>query len=240
MTTLNNMTNVTFDEIKPGASASLTRILTRADIELVALVSGDIDPFHVEKNGSGIIRPDTTTTDAVGAEPLIAAVLGTRLPGPGMKILRQNLQFHGRIAVGDVLTATVTVKEKRAEGAEVLFACRCVNQAGDEVVTGSMTVGAPTKRVTYAEVVPPELSLRRGDAFAALFKACEGQAHVTCAIVHPCDRESLLGPIEARRRGFLEPVFVGPVEKMQAVAKAEGIDLRPYRLIPASHSTEAA
>src|SRR5262249_58000883 len=121
----------------------------------------------------------------------------------GMKILRGSLQFRGRIAVGDKLTATVTAKEKRAEGAEVSFACRCVNQAGQELVAGTVTVAAPTRRVAYAEVVPPELTLRRGDAFARLFKACEGLPPVPCAVAHPCDRDALLGPLEAARRGLI-------------------------------------
>ncbi len=111
-----NMTNVTFDEIQAGASASLTRTISQTDVEVLALVSGDVDPFHVEGNGAAAVRADASSTEASGAEALIAGVLGTRLPGPGMKILRENLRFHGRIAVGDKLTATVTVQEKHPEG----------------------------------------------------------------------------------------------------------------------------
>ena len=85
------------------------------------------------------------------------------------------------------------------------FACRCVNQAGEELVTGKVNVAAPTGRVTYAEVAPPVLSLRYGDAFAKLYKACEGLPPVPCAVAHPCDRDSLLGPIEAARRPALPP-----------------------------------
>ena len=127
-----NRANGTFDEIKPGASASLTRKLSQTDIEVLALVSGDADPFHV--SGDGAVRPDTSTTESACAEALIAAALGTRLPRPGMRILRENLHFRGRLAVGDELTATVTAREKRAECAEVAFACRCFNQAGEELV----------------------------------------------------------------------------------------------------------
>jgi phosphate acetyltransferase len=235
-----NMTNVTFDEIQAGASASLSRTISQTDVEVLALVSGDVDPFHVAGNGAAGVRPDASTTEASGAEALIAAVLGTRLPGPGMKILRENLQFRGRIAVGDKLTATVTVKEKRPEGAEVVLACRCVNQAGDELATGAVTVAAPTQRVAYAEVVPPELALRRGDAFGRLYKTCEGLPPVSCAVVHPCDRDSLLGPVEAARRGLITPVLVGPPERIQAVARAEGVDLGPYRLVGVPHSHAAA
>ena len=172
--------------------------------------------------------------------PSIAAVLGTKLPGPGMKILRGSLAFHGQTSVGDTLTATVTAREKRREGAEVDFDCHCINQAGEELVTGAVTVAAPTKRVEYAEVVPPELVLRRGDPFGPLFKACEKLPAVTCAVVHPCDRDSLLGPIEAAQRGLIVPILIGPEDKIRAVAQAEGIDLGPYRIVPAEHSHAAA
>jgi len=236
----NNMTNVTFDEIQAGASASLTRTLSQTDIEVLALVSGDVDPFYVAGDGTANVRPAARTTEAAGAEALIAAALGTRLPGPGMKILRESLQFRGTIAVGDTLTATVTAKEKRAEGAEVAFACRCVNQEGEGLVSGTVTVAAPMQRIAYAEVVPPELTLRRGDAFARLFKACEGLPAVPCAVVHPCDRDSLLGPIEAARRGLIAPVLVGPADRIQAVARAEGVDLGSYRVVAVPHSHAAA
>jgi phosphate acetyltransferase len=236
----NNMTNVTFDEIQAGASASLTRTLSQTDIEVLALVSGDVDPFHVAGDGTADVRPDGRTTEAAGAAALVAAALGTRLPGPGMKIVRENLQYRGTLAVGDTLTATVTAREKRAEGAEVSFACRCVNQAGAELVNGTVTVAAPTRRVAYAEVVPPELSLRRGDAFARLFKACEGLPALPCAVVHPCDRDSLLGPLEAARRGLIAPILVGPEDRIREIARAEGADLGSYRIVPVPHSHAAA
>ena len=124
--------------------------------------------------------------------------------------------------------------------AEVVFDCHCINQAGEDLVSGTVTVAAPTRRVAYAEVAPPELSLRRGDAFARLFKACEKLAPVPCAIVHPCDRDSLLGPIEAAKRKIIAPVLIGPEERIRKVAQAEGVDLRPYRLVAVPHSQAAA
>jgi phosphate acetyltransferase len=240
MPNLNNMTNVTFDEIPAGAEASLTRTLSQTDVEVLALVSGDVDPFHVAGNGAAGVRTDPTTTEAAGAEALVAAVLGTRLPGPGMRILREDLRFRGRIAVGDKLTATVTAQEKRTEGSEVVFACRCINQEGDELVTGRVIVAAPTNRVTYSEVVPPVLALRRGDAFARLYKACEELPSIPCAVVHPCDRDSLLGPLEAARRGIIAPVLVGPEDKIRAVARTEEVDLGGCRIVPVPHSHAAA
>lgn len=240
MPPLTNVTNVTFDDIQPGAAASLTRTFTRTEIDVLALVSGDVDPFYLDPGQPDGAAPERASTEAAGAAALVAAVLGTKLPGPGMRILSTSLRYRGSIAVGDTLTATVTAREKQPEGAEVLFACRCVNQAGEELVAGTVTVAAPRERLTYAQVAPPELTLRRGDAFARLFRACANLPPVSCAVVHPCDPDSLRGPVESARRGLISPVLVGPRDKIEAVARAEGLDLAPYEIVDAAHSHAAA
>ena len=101
-------------------------------------------------------------------------------------------------------------------------------------------VGADASASPYANVATPELILRRNDGFAQLFARCEALPPVTCAIVHPCDHDSLLGPIEAARAGLIVPVLVGPEAKIRAVAQAEGIDLSPYQIVAVEHSHAAA
>lgn len=235
MTDGSQMTNVVFDEIEIGRSASSTRTLSQGDIDLLALVSGDVDPFHV----GGDVR-DKHTIEAAAAVAFVAGVLGTQLPGPGMTIRHSHLNYAGRISLGDTLTASVTARIKRSDEHEVEFDCRCVNQSGEELIQGMVTVRAPTRRLAYTDVVPPELILRRGDAFHHLFDACEPLAPVRCAVVYPCDRASLLGPIEAARRKLINPILVGPEDQIRAVAQSEGIDLSDYRLEPASDGRAAA
>jgi phosphate acetyltransferase len=236
---MENVKNVTFDEIRVGATAEFRRIVSQSDVELLALVSGDVDPFHLTGEGAASVRPDTRSTEAVGAQAIIAAALGTRLPGPGMSVLRQDLRYRGMITVGDELRATVKVAQKR-EAPEVVFDCRCMNQCEETVAEGTVTVAAPTRSVAYAEVAPPRVELRRSDGFAPLFRACEALAPVVCAVVHPCDRDSLLGPLQAARRRLIDPVLVGPEDKIRAVAKADGTDLGPYRIISTEHSHASA
>lgn len=43
--------NVTFDERVVGATDSLTRPLTQTVIEVLALLTGDASPFHMESDG---------------------------------------------------------------------------------------------------------------------------------------------------------------------------------------------
>jgi phosphotransacetylase/acyl dehydratase len=237
---MENVKNVTFDEIRVGATAEFRHTLSQADVELLALVSGDVDPFHLTGEGAARARPDARTTEAVGAQAIIAVALGTRLPGPGMTILREDFRFRGTVAAGDVLTATVTVTEKCREAPEVVLECRCVNQRGETLAEGAATVAAPTRPIAFAELAPPRVELRRGDGFAPLFKACEAISPVACAVVHPCDRDALLGPLQAARRGLIDPVLVGPEDKIRAVAQAEGVDLGSYRILATAHSHESA
>jgi phosphate acetyltransferase len=233
-------TNVTFDEIKIGTTSELTVTLTQNQIDLAAMVSGDVDAFYLMQPGDADKRQEARTTEAAGAEAIISIVLGTRLPGPGSKILHRDLSFAGDFTVGDKLTAKVTVKEKRKEGNLVVFETRCVNQAGKELVTGTVTVQAPTSRLVYDNIKPPQLGLRWGDAFAQVIKGCQGCEPIPCAIVHPCDQDSLMGAIEAAKRGFIIPVLVGPEDKIRAVAQEAQIDLGPYRIVTTAHSHESA
>ncbi len=234
------ITNVTFDEIEIGATASLSRTVTQTSVEVLALLSGDVDPFGLQGNGLEEVRPDVSITNAAGAEALIAAVLGTRLPGPGMQIVRQELAYQGIVHTGDQLTATVQAREKRAATREVVFACRCFNQEEQTLISGDVTVIAPTRQVTYTEMTPPELVLRRGDALMQLVRDCECLPAIRCAIAHPCDRDSLLGPLEAARRGIITPVLVGPEAKIRAVAAAEDADLSGVEIVPVPHSHASA
>jgi phosphotransacetylase/acyl dehydratase len=238
---MQDLTNRTFDEIDVGTSTRVTHTLYKTEVEMLALVAGDVDAFHIDVQEASQGRADDgVVVEAAGAGALLSNILNRRLPGPGTVILAEQFAFQGRIAVGDQLTATVTAKEKRAEGHVIVFECHCVNQHGDALLTGTATVAAPTRRITYTDMAKPGVMLQRSDAFARLLRRCEGIPPVTCAVVHPCDHDSLLGPIEAAKRGLIVPVLVGPEAKIRAVAEAAGVDLSPYRLVATEHSYAAA
>jgi len=233
---MSSFSNRTFDEIEVGTTITVSRRVTQTDVEALALVSGDVDPFHLAADAP---PRREMIAKAVGAEAFVSGLLSRRLPGPGTTILEQNLRFHGCVAVGDELAGTVTAREKRADGHVIVFDCR-ICRGSDDLVSGSVTVAAPTARIRYDDVATPELILRHNDAFAKILRRCEGLPPVACAIVHPCDRDSLLGPIEAAKRGLIEPVLVGPEDKIRAVAEAAGVDLSPYRIVSTEHSHGAA
>ncbi|MDR6757998.1 phosphate acetyltransferase [Mycoplana sp. BE70] len=59
-------------------------------------------------------------------------------------------------------------------------------------------------------------------------------------VVHPCDETSLRGAIEATEADLIVPTFVGPAHKIDAVAKAHGLDINAYEIVDVPHSDAAA
>lgn len=234
---MNSFTNVTFDEIEVGQSVTVSRTMSRTDVESLILVSGDIDEAHVEQQRG---QDHIPSAEPVAAEAFFSHLLNRRLPGPGTTILTHNLTFHGRIVLGDTISATVTAREKRREGKEILFDCRCTNEAGDVIASGTATVAAPVKRISYTDLATPEVIFRRTDVFARLIRSCEGLQPVVCAVVHPCDHDSLLGPLEAAKRNLITPVLIGPEAKIREAAQGAGVDISSYRIVDTEHSHAAA
>ena len=235
---MQEFTNRTFDEIDLGATLSVVRTLTATDVEALSLVVGNVQSFHLALDE--LAPADVPTAPGGTASALIAGVLNARLPGPGSVIVATQFTYAGTVRAGDTLTATVTVRSKNAEDRRIEFDCRCTNGEGDLLVAGTVSVIAPASRIAYTDIATPRVVLRRNDALAHLLQRCEGLAPVTCAVVHPCDRESLLGASEAGRRGLIVPVLVGPEAKIRAAAKEAGVDLAPYRIVDEPHSHAAA
>lgn len=232
---MTSYTNLTFDEIEVGASLSVLHTVTRDEVTLLSLVSGDAAALSQDEPSR---EACDTWCEGVGAEALIHGVLKRRLPGPGTRILAHDMRYDYDVQVGDELNATIRVDSKQAPNVLVL-ACE-VLRGHDKVLWGTVTVAAPTKHMTVSQVDTPAVMLRRNDVFGKLMRACEGAKPIPCAVVHPCDHDSLMGAIEAARHGLIEPVLVGPQAKIQAVADAAGVDLSAYRLVSTEHSHAAA
>jgi phosphotransacetylase/acyl dehydratase len=231
-----DVANRTFEEIEIGAAASAARMMTATDVEALALAAGDVDGFHIEGSDPG----ERLSAQGAAAVALVAALVNGRLPGPGSRIVESRIRYDGIVHIGDTLTAEVTAKAKDARERTILFDCRCTNQDGVELLRGDLTVSAPSARIAYSNVATPELILRRNDGFAQVFARCKPLAPVTCAVVHPCERTSLTGAIEAAKAGLIVPVLVGPPEKIRAAALAERLDIEAFEIVAVPHSHAAA
>jgi acyl dehydratase len=184
--------NKTFDEIAIGAEASLVRTLSREDIKLFAIMSGDVNPAHVDDEYARSDMFHKIIAHGMWGASLISTLIGTKLPGPGAIYLGQTLKFCRPVAVGDTITVSVTATEKDEKKHIVIFDCQCTNQHGEVVIKGSATVIAPTEKVKRPRITMPEVHLHEhGVFYRRLIELSTGLLPIRTAVVHPVDRIAL-------------------------------------------------
>ncbi|NMG74301.1 bifunctional enoyl-CoA hydratase/phosphate acetyltransferase [Aromatoleum diolicum] len=233
--------NRVFDEIQVGDHAQLVRTLRPDDIHLFAVMSGDVNPTHVDTEFARSSQFREVVGHSMWGSTLISTVLGTEFPGPGTVYVSQGLNFHRPITIGDTLTISVTCREKFEHNHHILFDCLAVNQDGLKVIDGIAEVQAPTEKIKRLRMNLPEVTISdRELRYGHLLSITAGKAPIPMAVAHPCDPESLRGPIQAAEAGLIIPVLVGPEAKIRAVAEQEGLDLHGIRIIDVDHSHASA
>ncbi|MDP5240965.1 MaoC/PaaZ C-terminal domain-containing protein [Uliginosibacterium sp. 31-16] len=151
--------NRTYDEIRIGESASLTRTISEADIQLFAALSGDINPAHLDHEYAKASMFGGVIAHGIFSGALVSTVLGVHLPGPGTIYMGQTLRFTRPVKPGDRLTVTVTAREKFDDKKRVIFDCVCTNQDGKAVVKGEAEVIAPSEKIRRPKMPVPPVSL---------------------------------------------------------------------------------
>ncbi len=151
--------NRTFDELSVGDSANLVRVLSKRDIELFAVVSGDVNPAHLDPAYAETDHFHGVIAHGMWGGALVSAVLGTQLPGPGTIYLGQDLRFRRPVRIGDEITTRVTLRDKRPLRNTCIFECLLTNQRGETVITGTAEVIAPTEKVSRPRPALPAVTL---------------------------------------------------------------------------------
>jgi phosphate acetyltransferase len=241
---LDRIVNHTFDELALGDSAGIERTLSREDLRLFALLAGETGAGAVDPApGSATPAHDPSLiAHGMWGGALIAATLGTRLPGFGTVYRSQALRFLAPVAAGDRLSVRVTVVAKDPATRGVTLDCRCTNQHGQAIIEGQAQVVAPDRRIEHARGALPEIRLdvAGGGGLQRLLGHVAGLEPIHVAVVHPCDAPSLSAALDARAAGLIVPILVAPRAKLEAVAAEAGLDLAGVAIEDVPHSHAAA
>jgi 3-hydroxybutyryl-CoA dehydratase len=160
VTTSANISNFTFNELTIGQSVSFTRLVTDEHIQLFAATSGDVNPVHLDDVFAATTQFGKRIAHGMLVGAFISAGLAMELPGPGTVYLGQNLSFRKPVFIGDELTITLTVKEKRTDKPFVTIDCQVTNGEGKTVAAGDALVMAPETKATIA--LPPSPVVKIG------------------------------------------------------------------------------
>ncbi len=232
--------NHTFDEIKVGDSDSLTRTLTEKDIQVFAIMSGDINPAHVDAEFAQSDMFHKIIGHGMWGGALISTVLGTQLPGPGTLYVSQSLHFKKPVALHDTITVTVTALEKKPEKNRVVFSCCCRNQHNDIVIEGNAEVIAPTKKIRRLKTVMPQISLRRQlslfDPYVAKAKKIGA---ISACVIHPVHRKIIEAVHHAFAAKLIDPILVGPKQRILHALQEANVKADLFTIIDAENSLDA-
>ena len=123
-------------DFKVGEKADVTKEITEKDINLMAELTGDFNPIHIDEDFAKKTRFNGRIAHGVMSAGLISAVLGMHLPGPGAIYLGQTLKFLNPVRVGDTVKAEAVVTKWRPEKKILHLDTLCSNQDGEPIVEG--------------------------------------------------------------------------------------------------------
>ena len=76
--------------------------------------------------------------------------------------------------------------------------------------------------------------------YESLLERCRGLDAVPTAVAHPCEETALTAAIDAGAKGLIDPILVGPADRIREVARKSGINLGKAQVIDVPHSHAAA
>jgi acyl dehydratase len=143
------MIGKTIAELTPGDRAEITRVVEQDDIASFVDAVGDFNPVHSDRAYAAATPFKVPIAPGIYTAGLVSAVIGTQLPGPGAIYLSQSLKFVKPVRAGDRVTARVEITEVIRERNRIRLQTVCVNQHGEEVLSGEAWVMPSRTRVVY-------------------------------------------------------------------------------------------
>ena len=151
------MTGKTIDQIAVGDAAQMSCTMTADIVTAFVTLSGDRNPIHRDPAFAASTSFGEPIAPGMMTAALIAAVIGSDLPGPGCVYLSQSLKFLRPVKLGDTITARVEVVETVRDRNRVRLRTECTNATGEVVLVGEAWV-----------MPPPAARERAGDAGAVM------------------------------------------------------------------------
>lgn len=138
-------------ELAKGDVAEMSRVASPGDVAEFLDSIGDRNPIHHDAKFAAATKFGKPIVPGMWSVGLVSAVLATKLPGPGCIYVKQSIEFLRPVYFGDTITARAEIVRLDADRNRVGLKTVCVNQAGEDVITGEAEVLPPKTVVEYTE-----------------------------------------------------------------------------------------
>ncbi len=102
----------TYEALEVGQSFKVNRVLTAADVQMFADLTGDDNPIHVDAEYASQTRFGGPIVHGIFLLGIISKALGRDFPGPGCIAVSIQAKFLRPVPVGSEITVEVQVAEK--------------------------------------------------------------------------------------------------------------------------------
>ena len=225
-------TGHTLGSLQPGLRAEHKRRIGPRAFDLAAALVGV--PASVAANGA----PGGDA--ALLLQGMLAEVAAQELPGPGGAVLGMDLDLHATPAAEEEVTAALEVTSVNRVSGIVRVAGRVTGEGGRLLAEGQLRVRPATSPVQAARQQRAGLLLQMHPHIQRIEARAAALEPMPVAVAWPADHDSLLGPLEAARRGLIRPVLVGDAERIGLAAQEAGTSLKGLEIAPAADPHAAA
>ena len=123
-----------------GKVETMSVTITEQLINDFAKVSGDFNPIHIDEEYAKSTIFGKRISHGMLVASFISNVIANQLPGPGTIYLSQDLSFKKPVFIGDEITATVEVLEKKDNKPIYKLKTTCFNDRKETVIEGESYV----------------------------------------------------------------------------------------------------
>lgn len=124
--------------------AERTHVVTAADIDTFAAVSGDYNPLHMDEAYASQTPFGSRIAHGMLSAAYISAALAGELPGAGSVYLSQTLNFKRPVRIGDEILTRITITAIHERRNQVTISTVC-KVRGKTVTDGEATVMVPRR-----------------------------------------------------------------------------------------------
>ena len=135
-----------YDDIELGETASITKMISEADVVNFAGIIGDFNPLHVNLEYAKNSMFGERICHGMLTASFISTLVGCGIPGRNGLYLSQNVKFVKPVKIGDTITATAEVIEKIDAKQRIVLSTVIKNQRGEVVIDGQATVMVMKKK----------------------------------------------------------------------------------------------
>lgn len=125
-----------FDDIEVGRTEATVRTVSEDNVNRFARLSGDLNPLHMDEQFAACTQFGRRVAHGMLTAALVSAA-HTRLTGPGFVYVGQELKFSAPVFIGDTVTVTLTVVEKKEAKKILVLESTVVKHDGTTVLSGS-------------------------------------------------------------------------------------------------------